>query len=165
MWLIFSWLQEEFKWPKKVAIKVVCKFLAWPKGLSKVRIVSKNGYNCSTLGEISRGGHPDFWEKSGRVEICHPESRDEKVGMSLKLGKVEDIPTLPDFRLKIRESRDWPRFILNCPEISKSRIVLPDPDLSKSWDGHSNLDLDPTQFLSRYYPPRDISLMVATVYI
>ena len=67
--------------------------------------------------------------------------------MSLKSGKVEDIPTLPNFRLKIGESRDWPRFIPNCLEISKSRVALPDPDpdLSKSRDGHPNLDFDPTR--------------------
>ena len=43
------------------------------------------------------------------------------------------------------------------------RVALPDPDLSKSQDGHPDLDLSPTQFLSRYYPPRDISLIVALV--
>ena len=87
--------------------------------------------------------------------------------MSLKSRKVEDIPTLPNFRLKIGESQDWPRFIPNCLEISKSQVALhnPDPDLSKSWDGHSDLnldlDLDQTRFLSIYYPPQDISPMVA----
>ena len=38
----------------------------------------------------------------------------------------------------------------------KLRIGLPDPDLSKNWGGLPDLDLDPTRFLSRYYPPRDI---------
>ena len=41
------------------------------------------------------------------------------------------------------EGRDLP----NCLEISKSRVALPDPDpdLSKSWDGHPDLDVDPTR--------------------
>ena len=39
----------------------------------------------------------------------------------------------------------------------KLGIGLPDPDLSKNQGGLPDLDLDPTRFLSRYYPPRDIS--------
>ena len=35
-----------------------------------------------------------------------------------------------------------------------------DPDLSKNWGGLPNRDLDPTRFLSRHYPPRDILPMV-----
>ena len=73
--------------------------------------------------------------------------------MSIKLGKVRDILTLPDFRLKIGESRDWSRFIPNYLEILKSRGGLPD------------LDLDPTQFLSGFYPPRDISPIVEVLWL
>ena len=65
------------------------------------------------------------------------------------MGKVEDIPTLPGFRLKIGESRDWPRFIPNYLTIFKSEGGLPDPDpdpdLSKSRGGLHDLDLNPTQ--------------------
>ena len=43
----------------------------------------------------------------------------------------------------------------------KLGIGLPDPDLSKNQGGLPDLDLDPTRFLSRYYPPRDISPMAA----
>ena len=42
-------------------------------------------------------------------------------------------------------------------DFSKSRGGLPDLDFSKSRGGLPDLDLDPTRFLSRYYPPRDIS--------
>ena len=71
------------------------------------------------MGEISRGGHPDPNPDLSKSREGHPESRDEKVQRNWpkKLGKVKDIPTLPDFRLKIRESRDWPRFIPNYLEI------------------------------------------------
>ena len=42
----------------------------------------------------------------------------------------------------------------------KLGIGLPDPDLSKNQGGLPDLDLDPTRFLSRYYPPRDISPII-----
>ena len=66
---------------------------------------------------------------------------------SLKSGKVEDIPTLPDFWLKVGESQDWPRLSSNGLGNFESRGGLPDLDLdfSKSRGGLPNLDLYPTR--------------------
>ena len=52
--------------------------------------------------------------------------------------KLRPIPTLPDLRLKIGETRDWPRYFPNCLENSKS-----------------------LGFLSEFFSPRDISPIVA----
>ena len=42
-------------------------------------------------------------------------------------------------------------------EEDRGGLLNPDPDLSKNRGGLPDPDLDPTRFLSRYYPPRDIS--------
>ena len=116
----------------------------------------------ATLGRGNRGGLCDLDPDLSKSRGGHPESRDEKVQRNWpkKLGKVMDIPTLPDFRLKIGESWDWPRFIPNCLEISKSRVALPDPDpdMSKSRGGLPYLDLDLTRSdFGRDFIPLDIS--------
>jgi len=48
-------------------------------------------------------------------------------------------------------------FTADMGEEDRGGLPNPDPDLSKNRGGLPNLDLDPNQFLSRYYPPRDIS--------
>ena len=58
------------------------------------------------MGEIDRHGRPNFSQKLGRVGIGRLDlSQKSGRGQS---GKAEDIPTLPDFRLKIGEGQDWP---------------------------------------------------------
>ena len=59
---------------------------------------------------------------------------------------------------------DWGGLPDPDPDLSKNWGGLPDPDpdLSKNRGGLPDLDLDPTRFLSRYYPPQDISPMPAS---
>ena len=49
-------------------------------------------------------------------------------------------------------------------EEDRGGLPDPDPNLSPNQGGLPDLDLDPTQFLSRYYPPRDISHISAVQY-
>ena len=89
------------------------------------------------MGEISRGGPSRLF---------------------LKVGSGRDLPSR-----QIGINRGQSRLSPICLEISKSRVALPDPDpdLSKSQGGLPDLDFDRTQFWSGFYPPRDISPIVA----
>ena len=71
-----------------------------------------------------------------------------------------DFPQFPLIFPNFTRFFFWPKM---AGKIEENSGTLPDPDLdlSKNWGGLPDLDLDPTWFLSRYYPPRDISPMVA----
>ena len=100
-----------------------------------------------------------FWQIFSKSRDKSRPNLDSPRLFGWKSGRVEAIPTLPDFWLKVGESRDWPRLSSNCLGNFESRGGLPDLDFLKSRGGLPDLDLDPTRFLSRYYPPRDISPM------
>ena len=69
-----------------------------------------------------------------------------------------------------RPPRSRFRFVEKSGRPPRSRFVgksgwpsRPDPHLLENRDRPSDLDLDPTRFLSGFYPPRDISPMVVTL--
>ena len=69
------------------------------------------------------------------------------------------IPTRPDFCWDIipLEISRLSEYTADMGEEDRGGLPDPDPNLSKNRGGLPYLDLDPTRFLSRYYPPRDIS--------
>ena len=107
------------------------------------RFISKVGSDRIGRPDLSQLFWPISWIFKTKVGINQGQS-----------GKVKDIATLPNFRLKIGESRHWPRFIPNCLKhvLSWDRPFWPDPTFGINRDGLPNLDLNPTQFWSRYYP-------------
>ena len=131
-------------------------------------------YCSPTSGEINRGGHLDLdqWDFLTSRLISTLSDRLRWPSRSFKISQVSrDLtdflrfsPTLTNFSRffylkrpgKSRKTRD--RASRHGPNFGTGRVALPDPDLSKSQDGHPDLDLD----LTLYYPPRDISPIVGS---
>ena len=119
------------------------------------------------MGEIDRDGRVGLgWEKD-RLSQCIPNfgtSRD-RLSRSFKIfegsrGKVGIYPILPNFSRFSRLTQLYPIFLPKMPgklrktqdrasrhgpNFGTGRVAQPDPDpdLSKSRDGHPDLDLDP----------------------
>ena len=124
------------------------------------------------MGEINRGSLPELVKFSRQVGKSRGKSVKSRLFPTFcsKSGKVEMLPDFPwffpifpDFSRcfwpkKEGKTRGKSQFSPILSRKFKDSDLDPIPILGQIGRGH--LDLDPTRFLSRYYPPRDISPIV-----